>query len=92
MNTHELICMPWVGASEKLRLYSDPEAMRDELLKEQFYNLLGGLLFVYNFFAFIQNQWVQSKQKKATDGVEGETDPYESIMNNTTLRHRTGWN
>jgi hypothetical protein len=61
---HALLCKPLIGADEKFDLYSDPVAMRNELVKEQFFNLLGGLLGIWNFTAFIQNLLVNREKRE----------------------------
>lgn len=102
-NLHLFMCWTWIGAYEKLDLYSKPEEMRKELLWNQLFNLLGALMGIWNAFGVIQSLCVQQVQRSTVKregwtpttasgegvlDVRGEIDPYEAARNNTTLRHR----
>ena len=63
MRLHALMCSSLFGAPDKLELYTKPSEMRDQLVWEQFFNLVGGILGIWNFFGFIQNTLVQRVQK-----------------------------
>jgi len=98
LQLHALLCQPLIGADEKFDLYSDPVAMRNELVKEQFFNLLGGLLGIWNFTAFIQNMLVDREKKGRkppavlrTAAAEGWPSTGIDVPGETTPHSYTPW-